>query len=82
MCVRVREGCESGSKKERGDGGRLRGCAEVRGSNGNEMRVRARCEAMGERYLIVTDCGTVSCTRIYVVYSVKTEKCEWGMEEQ
>ena len=82
MRVRVREGCESGSKKERGDGGRLRGCAEVRRSNGDEMRVLARCEAVGERYLIVTYYGTVSCTRIYVVYSIKTEKCEWGKEEQ
>ena len=57
--VRVREGCESGSKKERGDGGRLRGCVEVRRSNGNEMRARARRKAKGKRCLIVTYYGTV-----------------------
>jgi hypothetical protein len=57
--VKVREGCEMGSKQEQRWLGMMGCCAEVRRSNRNEMRVRARCEARGERSLIVTGYGTV-----------------------
>jgi hypothetical protein len=43
MGVRVREGCEMGSKQEEVMGEGCECCAEVRRSKRNETRVRARC---------------------------------------